>query len=78
MQWGEVVSGDDEGGKKKIVSRTSMILGAREYSQDVLPEMICNRNCGKKKKKREIVDSCCISVNSNSNFSTLFGFHFII
>lgn len=49
MQWGEVVSGDDEGRKKKV-SRTSMTLGAREYSQDVLPEMICNRNFGKKKK----------------------------
>ena len=72
VRWSAVMTKEE----KKIVSRTSMTLGAREYSQDVLPEMICNRNC--EKKRKEIVDSCCISVNCNSNFSTLFGFHFII
>ena len=45
MQWGEVVSSDDKG-RRKIVSRTSMTLGARKYLQDILPEMIGNRNCG--------------------------------
>ena len=44
MQWGEVVNSDDKG--RKIVSRTSMTLGARKYSQDILPEMIGNRNHG--------------------------------
>lgn len=30
--------------EKKIVSRMSMTLCARKYSQDILPEMIGNRN----------------------------------